>query len=66
MQFHVEIDRQKIEAWLGATGTSDGREQQKYPTVHGPRMIRETTSRFLPAQQALAERIYTRWLLATS
>lgn len=62
MQFHVEIDREKIEAWLGAAGSSNDRDEQIYPTVQGARAIRAATAQYLSAQQALADRIYTQWL----
>jgi GMP synthase (glutamine-hydrolysing) len=64
MQFHVEVDQQKIGAWLGAMGASQGQPGEKSPTVQSHRAIREATARLLPAQQALADRIYGRWLLA--
>lgn len=64
MQFHVEIDQQKIEAWLGATGTSHGHPKDESPTVQSHRAIREASARLLHAQQSLADRIYGRWLLA--
>jgi GMP synthase-like glutamine amidotransferase len=62
LQFHVEIDQPKIEAWLGAADASPSRDREKSPTIHTTQTIRQDTPRFLPAQQALADRVYANWL----
>lgn len=62
MQFHVEVDEEKLQRW-SLLDTEAYRElQQRHATMHsGPRM-REAMALHLGAQQALAERIYARWL----
>lgn len=62
LQFHVEIDHSKIEAWLGAAQATPPRDRTQSPTIHSPQSIRQATPRFLGAQQALANRIYANWL----
>lgn len=61
MQFHVELDRAKLEAW---TEAHDERffASAARPTVHGVERMRQDTGRFLSRQQALADRIYGRWI----
>jgi GMP synthase (glutamine-hydrolysing) len=61
MQFHVELDEAKLRAWVAA---HDERflAASQVPTVHdGATMLRDARSR-LALQQALADRIYARWL----
>jgi hypothetical protein len=61
MQFHVELDEPKLQAWVRAHDPRH-RQAREYPTVHdGSRMV-EDTGRFLQQQQALADRIYATWL----
>jgi GMP synthase-like glutamine amidotransferase len=62
MQFHVEIDQQKIEAWLASPGASYGPAMALYPTVHSAAAIRAASAAHLEAQRGLADRIYSRWL----
>jgi GMP synthase (glutamine-hydrolysing) len=62
MQFHVEIDLQKIEAWLTLPGPAYAPAQARYATAHAPAIIRAGSLAHLSAQQALAGRIYARWL----
>lgn len=61
MQFHVELDEPKLRAWVAA---HDERflAASAVPTVHdGPAMLR-CARECLAAQQALADRIYERWM----
>lgn len=62
MQFHVEIDAAKHAAWAAETDPAYLAEQQRFATVHGGARMRADGVVALPAQQRLAERIYTRWL----
>lgn len=63
MQFHVEVDSDKIDAWLAVAGSSIHLGNEMRRTIHAPRVIRETSLQCLSAQQSLADRIYARWLM---
>jgi GMP synthase-like glutamine amidotransferase len=62
MQFHVEIDEQKIDDWLRVLGDSYANAQRDHATAQSPDTIRRKTPLRLSSQQALADRIYSRWL----
>ena len=62
MQFHLEIDANKLDAWLTEPEPSYQHAQQQYPSVQSVANIRDGTARFLIAQQALADRIYAQWM----
>lgn len=61
MQFHVEADAPKIDFWARDADVQDDLVQRR-PTVQGPATMRAGIAVHLAAQQALADRIYTRWL----
>lgn len=62
MQFHVEVDEQKLRHWAQLDTPTYRAQQQLHPTVQsGPEMC-AGIAEHLQAQQALAERIYARWL----
>ena len=65
MQFHVELDEAKLRAWAAA----DDRRMRAVlgePSVqNGADMLRDAESH-LAGQQALADRIYSRWLRAAA
>jgi GMP synthase-like glutamine amidotransferase len=58
MQFHVELDEDKLEAWCEELD----RVAHEAPTQHSSQQIRSDSSRWLRGQQQLADRIYRRWL----
>ena len=61
MQFHIEVDEEKLTRW-SLLDTPAWREQRRrWPTVHGGQRMRDDMQRHLQAQQALADRIYARW-----
>lgn len=62
MQFHVEIDAAKIDAWLAQPDARYRTEAKRHPTVQPLDNIRRLTASCLTAQQLLAQRIYARWL----
>lgn len=55
MQFHVEVDAEKLEGWYADAVVSSATEQDAAT-------MRADTARHLAAQQRLADRLYTRWL----
>jgi GMP synthase (glutamine-hydrolysing) len=61
MQFHVELDATKLRAW---TESHDERllAVAAVPTVQSGAAMRAGASRHLVVQQALADRIYQRWM----
>lgn len=63
MQFHLELDHRKLAAWSASTQADYLALQQAHPATvqDGARMRAEAPSA-LPAQQALADAIYRRWL----
>lgn len=62
MQFHVEIDEQKIGEWLSVTTSTYAEARARHVTAQEPARIRELSLLWLSAQQSLAERIYSGWL----
>ena len=66
MQFHVEVDEEKLTRWSMLDTAAYRAQQQRHTTVQGGRTLREAMQRHLPAQQALADRIYARWWSSAS
>ena len=67
MQFHVEVDVDKVTRWSHDKGERWRAAQQQYPaTVQGPEALRAGLQSHLPAQQGLARQLYVRWLQAVS
>ena len=62
MQFHVELDRDKLAAWSASVDPAYLRAQCEHATVQSGAMMRAQTERALPAQQRLADALYRRWL----
>lgn len=64
LQFHVEVDADKLAAWSASTDPTFLELQARCPTVQGGAAMRADAARHLAAQQALAARFYTRWIAA--
>jgi len=62
MQFHVEVDAEKLQRWSLLDSDAYRSLQQRHDTVHSGAAMREAMARCLPRQQALADRVYARWL----
>ena len=63
MQFHIEADAAKIDRWSREVGLHYADVLKRNPaSVQSGADIRASTSRHIAAQQALADRIYGRWL----
>lgn len=62
MQFHVEVDRRKLEAWAGCREPGYLAAMARHDTVHSGAQMLADAERRLGDQQALADRIYRRWL----
>lgn len=63
MQFHIEVDAAKLEAWAQeAEAAGDGGAAGSQPTWHDAPTMRLGTVRHLGASQALAARVYGEWL----
>ncbi len=62
MQFHIEIDAQKLESWLDHGDPLWGPARLRHPSVQDAATMRTLLPRYLQAHQALADRLYTRWL----
>lgn len=61
MQFHIEVDAEKPRIW-SLEDSPDYRALQHLPSVQNGAAIRAGIPRELPLHQALADRIYRRWL----
>ena len=65
MQFHVELDTEKLMRWSLESTSRDDESRIHHPdTVHSGEAMRAATASVLPAQRRLADRIYARWLEA--
>jgi GMP synthase (glutamine-hydrolysing) len=62
MQFHVEVDEEKLKRWSLLDSDAYRSLQQRHASVHGGPRMREGMAMHLGAQQALADRVYARWL----
>jgi GMP synthase-like glutamine amidotransferase len=62
MQFHVEVDEGKLALWSASRDPEFLQLQQSCPTVQSGEAMRAMAGRCLAAQQALAGRLYARWL----
>jgi GMP synthase (glutamine-hydrolysing) len=63
MQFHIELDDEKLQRWSLDVGPSFRQAREFHPgSVHSGERMRDDALRYLMAHQALADRIYTRWL----
>lgn len=62
MQFHVEVDAAKLQAWASAAPARDEAGPPQQPsTVQAPSVWRQRLDDRLAAQQAWADRLYARW-----
>jgi GMP synthase-like glutamine amidotransferase len=62
MQFHVEVDAEKLARWSIDEGVRYLDAMRVHPgTVQPAAAMRADTARLLGCQQALADRLYTRW-----
>jgi GMP synthase (glutamine-hydrolysing) len=62
MQFHIEVDAAKLAAWADEAEAEEAAADTHPPSWHGAGRLRADTARHLAASQALAARIYARWL----
>lgn len=61
LQFHVEVDDEKLGRWHVEAGQGAAALRQ-FPNVQDEAAMRADTARCLADSQRLAERLYTRWL----
>jgi GMP synthase (glutamine-hydrolysing) len=62
LQFHVELDRHKLERWSASIDPTYLQLQREHGSVQGGAVMRAQAARALPMQQRLADRLYRRWL----
>ncbi len=62
MQFHVEVDEEKLRRWATLDTPHYRAQQERYATVQSGAAMCELLEQRLRDQQRMAERIYTRWL----
>lgn len=65
MQFHVEVDADKLAAWSACSDPDFLALQRECATVHSGAAMRAGAQRHLEAQQRLAARLYARWIDAS-
>jgi len=65
MQFHVELDADKLARWSASQDPQYLALQRSCPTVQSGPAMRAEGERRLAQQQRLADRLYARWLAAT-
>lgn len=67
MQFHVELDADKLARWSASRDPAYLRLQREHPaTVQSGEAMRAQARSALAAQQALAARLYGRWIRAAA
>jgi GMP synthase (glutamine-hydrolysing) len=66
MQFHVELDAEKLARWSGDSGERYLGALARHPTVQSGAAMQQGGVVGLQGQQALAARIYRRWWSAVS
>lgn len=67
MQFHVEVDAEKLDRWSRDDGSRYSAAAARHPgTVQSGAAMREGAGLWLQQQQALAGRIYRRWIEAAA
>ena len=63
LQFHVELDEDKLARWSASVDPTYLRLQREHDSsVQGGAAMRTQAATALPAQQRLADRLYRRWL----
>lgn len=66
LQFHVEVDADKLQRWSLESGDRWDEALRRHPgNVQDGAAMRAGAALHLAAQQALADRCYTRWIAAT-
>lgn len=67
MQFHIEVDAEKVMRWSRDDGVRYLEAMARHPgTVHHGERIRRAAAQCLADHQALADRIYARWIAAAA
>ncbi|MBL8360628.1 MAG: type 1 glutamine amidotransferase [Rubrivivax sp.] len=61
MQFHIEVDEEKLRRWAMLDTPAYRALQQTHRTVQSGAAMCADLPRLLQAQQALADRVYARW-----
>lgn len=64
LQFHVELDAAKLRRWAAADTPQWRAQQARHASVQSGAAMLQAMAHCLPRQQALAERLYRRWLAA--
>jgi GMP synthase (glutamine-hydrolysing) len=63
MQFHIEVDAAKVELWSNEESEAWAAAQVAFPSsVQNRHQMRAGLALHLPAHQAMAQRIYARWV----
>lgn len=65
MQFHIEIDVEKVHAWVNDEDPKWAAAQSNYTSVQDKHTILAGIEPYLSQHQATADHVYTRWLTNT-
>jgi len=65
MQFHIEIDENKVHSWVNDEDNTWYEAQKVYDTVQNKEQMIDGISQFLTVHQSTANSIYTNWLRST-
>lgn len=65
MQFHIEIDIEKIDVWLSEDDPDWAPAKERYKTVQSAEEIRAGISQYLSLHKNTADSIYSRWISHT-
>jgi GMP synthase (glutamine-hydrolysing) len=62
MQFHIEVDAEKVEGWCDEFDNRADRLRPRSATEHDTERVRDDTSVYLAEHQGIARGIYSHWL----
>lgn len=65
MQFHIEIDRNKIGSWVAEDDDKWAQARGLFESAQSRQAILDCTDRHIAAHQRTADRIYSKWLETT-
>jgi GMP synthase-like glutamine amidotransferase len=65
MQFHIEIDQNKVQAWVNDHDPQWKQAQKQYDSVQNREQILADTPKYIEQHQKTADKIYTTWLKTT-
>ena len=65
MQFHIEIDEEKVGVWVKDDDENWARTREIYESVQDRNTMLENIPRYIDKHKSTADHIYTKWLETT-